>query len=82
MRGKRSYSLKDPEYAAASAMPPVLSVAAAIGDVVQISEFENCKERLAREQSKHEITWSCSREVASQDMSRWFGATLPGRYKR
>jgi predicted RNA-binding Zn-ribbon protein involved in translation (DUF1610 family) len=77
MRGKRSYAPCDPEYAArisyaAGAFP----WRAAIGDVVQISEFENCKERLALEQSKHEITWSCSREVSPQDMSRWFGRDI------
>ncbi|RJF97316.1 DUF4178 domain-containing protein [Noviherbaspirillum saxi] len=46
------------------------------GDTVRVVEFENGKNQLAAELSNHELTWSLSSPVPSDQIRAWFGTAV------
>jgi predicted RNA-binding Zn-ribbon protein involved in translation (DUF1610 family) len=50
----------------------------AVGDTVQVSEYENGQARLAAEGTAEELTWSRSAPVPFDQMQAWFGDKFSG----
>ncbi|WP_338769060.1 DUF4178 domain-containing protein [Massilia sp. METH4] len=48
----------------------------AVGDTVQVEEFEKGQERLTAERTDHEITWSRSKPLALDQLKAWFPGVL------